>query len=105
MADEKFFIDLSAKLINNNVEKILKKIVSKSEDQYKKLSSLIGIAFKNYYKSVLNNHLEVKTILYSRKPVNLYRIYVDLTLDNNGSFVKAKKITDVINISNYLIIT
>ncbi|MFB5561398.1 hypothetical protein [Bacillus cereus] len=69
-----------ADLIQKNIEKVFKGVYKKGEDKYNELIIKTGSAFEEYLNASVNKFNNVKTIIYSHKPVPLYQFYVDINV-------------------------
>ncbi len=101
-----YFVDLSSKLIQNNLDKILSSISKLSKDVRKNIHIKSGKAFQEYFKTAINRYVETKTILYREKPVYIYDFYINVELSDNKNFtILTKDINQIILNGNRILIT
>lgn len=91
-------------LIQKNVENILKGIYQKGEDKYKELIIKTGTAFEQYLNTSVNRFNNVKTIIYSHKPVPLYQFYVDVNIRCEDDIINTEEINNLLEYNNCIMI-
>ncbi len=106
MNDKELLLEVSTKLIQDNLEKVIKGIGSVGKGAYKELLIKTGKAFSRYYDTSISKYSEMKTILYRNNPVKLYDFYIHLDLKyNKEKIIDSSEINNLIKISKSIIIT
>ncbi|MFD3445592.1 NACHT domain-containing protein [Microbacteriaceae bacterium 4G12] len=91
-------------LIQKNIENIFKGVYKKGEDKYKELIIKTGSAFEQYLNTSVNKFNNVKTIIYSHKPVPLYQFYVDINIRCKDDIINTEEIGNLLEYNNCIMI-
>lgn len=91
-------------LIQKNIENIFKGVYKKGEDKYKELILKTGSAFEEYLNTSVNKFNNVKTIIYSHKPVPLYQFYVDINIKCGKDIINTENINNLLEYNNFITI-
>lgn len=105
--DKEIFVKIISDIINKQIDKIfggLTGIFKKKYNEYKyKIQT--GKVFEKYIKSSIEKYKYTKTILYKYEPVLIEDFYVNLDLGLNDKIIEARRVKNLIVVSNNLIIT
>ncbi|MDA2412171.1 NACHT domain-containing protein [Bacillus thuringiensis] len=93
-----------ADLIQKNIEKVFKGVYKKGEDKYNELIIKTGSAFEEYLNASVNKFNNVKTIIYSHKPVPLYQFYVDINVKCEEDLINTENINNLLEYDNFITI-
>ena len=99
------FTEVISKIVNERIDKIFRGFTAFFKRKYNQHKIKTGSAFKEYIKLSIEKYKYTKTILYRYKPVLIEDFYVDLDLKLNNKIIDTKRVKNLIEISNSLIIT
>lgn len=91
-------------LIQKNIENVFKGVYKKGESKYKEYIIKTGSAFEQYLNTSVNKFNNVKTIIYSHKPVPLYQFYVEVNVKCEEEIISTEDINNLLKDYNCITI-
>jgi predicted NACHT family NTPase len=91
-------------LIQKNIENVFNGVYKHSEKKYKEHILQTGKAFESYLNTSVEKFNNVKTILYSHKPMPLYQFYVDVNLKCGDDRISTHSIKPLLEYSHFVTI-
>lgn len=91
-------------LVESNIEKIFKFIISKIKDYNEIIKIELGTAFTKYLEKAYDKHSTIKTILYKNQPQYLYDFFECNDVKINKKIFDCSNINNILDVSHFNLI-